>query len=527
MAQFGGPKLVKKMYFDGEAKGKLINGINKIANAVGSTLGASGKTVIIEDDFGGPQVTKDGVSVANSILLQDPVENLAVSMMKQAAQKTATIAGDGTTTSVVLTKAIIDYYYSAKGQEHSFRDIKKGMDIYKDHIIKILNEKATPVENEQLTQVATISANNDWDLGNIISKAFKTAGDNGVVTMEASTSNETYVDSVQGTKVGSTAKSPHFYTNPEKEVTELENPLIFLSISDIPNMRKIQNILEFAIKSNRSILLIAPLESQPLAALAMNKVKGNIKVNVVDPPSFGLKRKDILEDLALLVGAKVFDESLGDSIDAITPDMLGSADKAISDKDGTVLIVDEKPKEVQERIEYLKSVLDKEDHHVMTKHLNDRLALLSGGVSVIYVGADTEVELKEKQDRVDDAIHAVRAAKKEGILPGGGSSIAHAAAMDIGPLKLNGGMLTGLQILQSALVAPFTKILTNAGLEPSSYSLNKWGEGVDVTCGCIKNMIDRGIIDPLLVTKTALNNAVSVASTILSTDCVISNVREE
>ena len=357
MAQFGGPKLVKQMYFDGEAKEKLINGINKIANAVGSTLGASGKTVVIEDDFGGPQVTKDGVSVANSILLQDPIENLAVSMMKQAAQKTATIAGDGTTTSVVLTKAIIDHYYSEKGDEHSFRDIKHGMEVYKSHIIKILDEKATSVEDEQLTQVATISANNDIELGNTIAEAFRQAGDNGVVTMETSASSETYVDSVQGTKVGSTAKSPHFYTNPEKEVTELENPLIFLSISDIPNMRKIQDILEFAIKSNRSILLIAPLESQPLAALAMNKVKGNIKVNVVDPPSFGLKRKDILEDLALLVGAKVFDESLGDSIDAITPDMLGSADKAISDKDGTVLIVEEKPEEVQERIEYLKSVL--------------------------------------------------------------------------------------------------------------------------------------------------------------------------
>ena len=527
MAQFGGPKLVKQMYFDGEAKEKLINGINKIANAVGSTLGASGKTVIIEDDFGGPQVTKDGVTVANSILLQDPIENLAVSMMKQAAQKTAALAGDGTTTSIVLTKAIIDCYYSAKGEQHSFRDIRKGMDLFKDHIIKILDKKAIPVKQDKLRQVSTISANNDIELGDIIADAFDQAGDNGVVTMESSPNSETYVQAVQGTKIGSVSKSPHFYTNNEKEVTELDNPLIFLSVSDIPNMRKIQDILEYAIQSNRSILLVAPLESQPLAALAMNKVKGNIKVNVIDPPSFGLKRKDILEDLALLVGAKVFDETLGDSIDAITPDMLGSADKAFSDKDGTVLMVNDKPKEVQDRIKYLKTVLEKEDHHVMTKHLNDRLALLSGGVAVIFVGADTEVELKEKQDRVDDAIHAVRAAKKEGILPGGGSALAHAAVMETGVMKLNGGMLTGLEILKSALVAPFTKILKNAGLEPTSYSLNKWGEGVDVTCGCVKEMIDVGIVDPLLVTKTALNNAVSVAATILSTDCVISNVREE
>ena len=236
--------------------------------------------------------------------------------------------------------------------------------------------------------------------------------------METSSTSDTYVDVVEGTRIGSTTKSPHFFTNKEKELSELDNPLIFISATDIPNVRKIQDILEHAIKSNRSILLIAPLESQPLTALAMNMVKGNIKVNVIDPPSFGLKRKDILEDLALLVGAKVFDESLGDSIDSITPDMLGEADKAISDKEGTVLVISEKSTEVTERIKYLKTALGKEDHHVLTKHLNDRLALLCGGVSIIYVGADTEVELKEKQDRVDDAIHAVKAARKEGILPG-------------------------------------------------------------------------------------------------------------
>lgn len=309
MAQFGGPKLVKQMYFDGDAKEKLINGINKIANAVGSTLGASGKTVVIEDDFGGPQVTKDGVSVANSILLQDPVENLAVSMMKQAAQKTATIAGDGTTTSIVLTKAIIDNYFSKKGETVSFRQIREGVESYKESVIKRLDEIAIPVKEKQLNQVATISANNDAELGKVIAEAFNDAGDNGVVTMETSPSSETYVTSVQGTKIGSTSKSHHFFTNAEKEIAELDNPLVFLSASDIPNVRKIQDILEYAIKSNRSILLVAPLESQPLTALAMNKVKGNIKVNVVEPPSFGLKRKDILDDLALLVGAKVFDEA--------------------------------------------------------------------------------------------------------------------------------------------------------------------------------------------------------------------------
>jgi len=227
----------------------------------------------------------------------------------------------------------------------------------------------------------------------------------------------------------------------------------------------------------------------------------------------------------LLVGAKVFDESLGDSIDSITPDMLGEADKAISDKEGTVLVIQEKSEEALERIEYLKSTLEKEDHFVLTKHLNDRLALLCGGVSIIYVGADTDVELKEKQDRVDDAIHAVKAARKEGILPGGGVSLAYAAGSDW-KMELTQGEYTGVEILKDALVAPYTKILKNAGLDPKSYKLSKWGQGIDVTRGCKEDMIEKGIIDPLLVTKSALNNAISVATTILSTDCVISNIRE-
>jgi chaperonin GroEL len=525
MAQFGGPKLVKELHFNEKAKGKLTKGINKIADAVSSTLGASGRTVVLEDDFGNPHVTKDGVTVANSIMLNDPVENLGVSMIKQAAQQTANMAGDGTTTSIVLTQAIIDCYYKLKGDTHSFRDIKQGINKYKDHIIKLLEDKAIDVDDKKLNDVSIISANNDKELGTLIADAFRQAGENGIVAMEQSATSETYIDTVEGTKLNSTYKSHHFFTNKEKEITELEKPLIFISASDIPNVRKIQDILEYAIKSNRSILLVAPLESQPLTALAMNMVKGNIKVNVIDPPSFGLKRKDILDDLALLVGAKVFDESLGDSIDAITPDMLGEADKAISDKEGTVLVIKEKSEEALERIEYLKTALEKEDHFVLTKHLNDRLALLCGGVSIIYVGADTDVELKEKQDRVDDAIHAVKAARKEGILPGGGVALAYAAASDW-KMELNQGELAGVEILKDALVSPFTKILSNAGLDPKDHSLSKWGEGVDVTSGTKKEMIEAGIIDPLLVTKSALNNAISVATTILSTDCVVSNVRE-
>ncbi len=528
MAQLGGPKLVKKLHFDQEAKNKLVKGINKIATAVGSTLGASGRTVVIEDDFGNPYVTKDGVTVANSIMLNDTVENLGVSMVKQAAQQTANMAGDGTTTSIVLTQAIIDCYHKLNASEHSFRDVKSGINRFKEIVLDLLQSKTIEINDKKLDDVSIISTNNDVELGKLIANAFRQAGENGIVTMETSSNNSTYVDVVEGTRVNSTSRTAHFYTNKEKEISELDKPLVFISASDIPNVRKIQDILEHAIKSNRSILLIAPLESQPLTALAMNAVKGNIKVNVIDPPSFGLKRKDILEDLALLVGAQVFDESLGDSIDSITPDLLGEADKAISDKDGTVLVIKEKSKEAQERIEYLKTALEKEDHHVLTKHLNDRLALLCGGVSIIYVGADTDVELKEKQDRVDDAIHAVKAARKEGILPGGGSALAFASKMDW-EMKLNQGELKGVEILRDSLITPYTKILANSGYDAKNYSgFPNWGWGLDVTCGCIKkDLIDKGIIDPLLVTKTALNNAISVATTILSTDCVISNVREE
>ena len=521
--QFGGTKLVKKIH--PENKG-LITGLNKLADAVSSTLGASGRTVVLEDDFGNAHVTKDGVTVARSINLEDPVENLGVTMIKQASSQTASKAGDGTTTSTVLAQAIVNEYIKQEGDKTSFRDIREGVEALKEYAINQIEIRSIPVDEEKLEYVSIISANNDTELGKLIADAFKKAGDNGVVTMEQSQTGDTYIDVVEGTKLGTTCTFPAFYTNVEKEIAELDNPLIFLSATEIDNIRKIQDVLEYTIKNNRSILLIAPLSAQPLKALGMNKVKGNIKVNVIEPPSFGQKRVDLLEDIALLVGAKVYDDSLGDAIDNITIDMLGSVDKAISDTDGTVLVVEEKNDEVIERIKYLKDTLDEEEHHVLTKHLEDRLALLNGGVARIFVGAETEVELKEKQDRVDDAIQAVKAAKKEGILPGGGAALHYIAANNEG--LLNQSTVQGWNILKEALFAPFNKILDNAGLNPMDKSLAKlkWGEGVDVIDGKVKKMVEAGIVDPAMVTKQALLNAVSVALTILSTDCVISNVRE-
>ena len=515
-------KLVKKIHFDNN---KVIEGLNKLADAVGSTLGASGRSVILEDDYGNAHVTKDGVTVAEAITLGNPQENLGCTLMKQAAKQTANKAGDGTTTSTVLAQGIIKEYFDQEGHKHPFRSIRAGVEQTRDMIIGELEKRAIPVDDKLLKYVSTISTNNDKELGDTIAEAFSSAGENGVVTVETSPTSETFVKVVEGTKISGTCKTQHFLTNKEKEVSELNNPLVFLSVTEIPNVRKIQDILEYAIKSNRAILLVAPLDSQPLAALAMNKVKGNIKVNVIDPPSFGQKRKDLLEDLALLLGAKVFDHTMGDSLDAISPELLGSADKAISDKEGTVLVVENKSEETIERITGLKSALKDEDHPVALKHIENRLALLSGGVSVVYVGGDTEIEQKERLDRVDDAVHAVKAAKKEGILPGGGSALGCIASNH--KIELGSHNTKGYKILLEAVRYPYNKILDNAGLDPKAYTFKKKGLGVDVITGDIVDMIEAGIVDPLLVTKQALINAVSVALTILSTDAIISNVRDD
>ncbi len=525
--QFGGTNLVKEVTIGEKGRKGLIKGIKLLADAVGSTLGAGGRTVVLEDDFGNPHVTKDGVTVASYINADDPVENLGIQMMKQAAKQTASKAGDGTTTSTVLAQAVIDNYVSMDGEKHSFRDVKRGIDKATEQVIKGLDKRSEKVDSKRLESVSIISTNNDPVLGKLISDAFLSAGDHGVVTMDTSPNSSTFIDVVEGTHIPSNSKSHHFFTNPEKETAVLEKPLVFLCTTEIPNVRRIQDILEYAIKNNRSILLVAPLEQQPLSALSMNKVKGNIKVNVIDPPSFGLKRKDILDDLALLSGAKVIDESLGDSLDLITPDCLGSATRAVSDSDGTTFIFDNKPEEVEKLIDELKAKLEDEDHHTLTRHIESRLALLTGGVSQIYVGGETDVEVKEKKDRVDDAIHAVKAAKKEGILPGGGVSLAYIGSNC--KFKGNAGELTGWRILIEACCSPFEKILSNAGLSPGDYEgkLDRWGYGVDVIDGKVKDMRKAGIIDPSLVTKEALKNAVSVATTILSTDAVVSNVRDK
>lgn len=521
-SQFGGAKVIKSIQLNSSAKEGLINGINQLADAVGSTLGAGGKTVIIEDDFGGASVTKDGVSVAESITLKDPVENLGVTLIKQAAKQTATKAGDGTTTSTVLAQALIkNFKYNDK---YSFRDVRSGVEKFKDAVIEELDKRSIQLDDDKLKQVSTISSNNDKELGALIADAFISAGEDGVVTVTNSLTGNTYVDTVEGTKISSVASHHVFFTNQEREIAELDNPYIFLSATEISTVPIIEKVLEHVIRLNRSLLIVSKTGTQLLTALASNRVKGNIKVLVIDPPSFGLKQSDILDDLALLTGAAKYDESLGDSVDLITPDMLGEADKVISDKNGTIFFVNNDSTAVKDRVSHIKKELeDIKEGSPLIRHLQNRLSLLQGGVSQIRVGADTEPEQKELLDRTDDAVQAVRAARKEGIVPGGGAALYYLAnTVDI---KGNKGELEGARILKQTLASPHLKILNNAGLDPDKFVIDKWGNGVNAITGEIVNMLEEGIIDPTLVTKEALKNAVSVALTILSTDAVVSNIR--
>ena len=507
-------KIVKNLNFGDEAKAKIFKGIDKLTKAVSSTLGAGGKCVILEDDHGKPMITKDGVTVANSIVLLDAVENMGATLLKEAARKTVQEAGDGTTTATVLARSILK---QANLKNINSRDLKNGINSAVKKTVKFLEENSVKVTGDMIDQVATISSNNDTELGTLIGGAFKSVGNNGVVLMEESQDTESTVEIVDGIQYDKPLKSLHFVTDQEKGISELENALVLIVESKIENVRKIQNILEFAIKNNESLLIIGDAEPQVMAALAMNKMKGNIKVNIVDAPTYGFLKKEKLNDLALMTGATVINEDLGDDMDLVDTVHLGRCAKVVSNKWDTIIQVDEVPEEVGELIKTIKHKADKAKIVGLKIQLEKRLALLSAKVAIIKVGANSEVELKEKRDRVEDAICATKAAIKEGIVSGGGIALLNAYSSIIADSESE-------QVLLDAIKAPFDAILDNAGI--LDYTLPKVvGEGLDVVTGNMVNMIDSGIIDPLLVTKSALTNAASVATTILSTDCIINNLR--
>jgi chaperonin GroEL len=508
-------EIVKDLNFGNDAKNRVIAGVEKLAKAVKSTLGASGKCVIYEDARGLPVITKDGVTVAESVVLFDPVENMGATLIKEAAKNTVREAGDGTTTATVLAESLIKEVSNSDKTVREIKDgIKSGLKKVNDYLDKI----SVKIEGDMLESVSSISCNNDNELGKIIAEAYTKVGKDGVVLMEESPTEETYVDVVDGVQIDSGLTSPHFVTDKDKQVCELDNPLVLVVSSEIPNIRKIQTVLEHVIKNKRSLLIVAPVEQQVKAALLMNKVKGNIKVNIVDLPGFGPTKEDTVADLAFLVGAKVINEQLGDDLDLIDIDCLGEAHTAITDDKNTVLTIDTPEDQMEERINSIKKTINEwEKNPFIQKKHRQRLAMLSGSVGIIKVGADSKVEMKEKKDRVEDAIWATKAALKEGIVPGGGVALLNASQK----ISID---CVGEEILFKAITAPFHTILANAGLEQVAPRSEK-GLGVDVVTGEAVDMIESGIIDPVLVTKSALKNAVSVVSTIISADCVISNMR--
>jgi len=505
--------IVKNLSFGDDARTQIFRGIEKLANAVSSTLGASGKCVILEDAQGKPVITKDGVTVADSIYLRDSVENIGATLLKEAARKTVKEAGDGTTTATILAHAIISEAYKVDNKDT--RAVKEQVLKGVDKVIKNLEKQSTPVKNK-IDDIAVISTNNDKALGSIIAEAFKTVGDGGLVIMEPSAAGETKVEVVEGVEYNKGLLNPNFITNKETGTAELDSPLVLIVDSTVDSIRQIQPVLEYVIKEKQPLLIIGEVDDSVMSALLMNKVKGNIKINVLDPPAYGLRRKEILDDLALLTGATVVNEDLGDDLNSIEVNYLGKCVKVVTEKDRSVIRVGEPSEEVKGLIAQTRvKLLDNNKEHVRVG-LEQRLARLSAKVAVIKVGANSAIELKEKQDRVEDAICATRAAIKEGIVPGGGIALLNSC-------KVLNKDIPGEKILQEAIKAPFKTILHNAGLEVKE-PIRK-GVGVNVVTGNMVNMFKAGIIDPLLVTKSALRNAASVATTILSTDCVINNIR--
>ena len=510
-------EIVKELNFGDEAKNKVIMGVEKLSKAVKSTLGASGKCVIYEDARGNPVITKDGVTVAESVVLFDPVENMGATLVKEAARNTVREAGDGTTTATVLAEALLKEVNKPDYSNISTRDIKNGISSALKKVNKYLDDIAIEVKDSMLDNVASISCNNDVELGKIISEAYTRVGKDGVVFMEESETEETYVDVVEGIQLDNGLTSPHFITNQDKQKAELENPYVLIVSSEIPNVRKIQKILEHVIKKGRALLIVAPVSQQVKSALLMNKVKGNIKVNIIDLPGFGPTKKDTTEDLAIATGATVINEELGDDLDIISVEHLGEVERSITDSKTTVITTSYDEDLLEERIKSIKELIKNEKNPFIANKQKKRIAMLKGNVGMIYVGADSKVELKEKKDRVEDAIYATKAALQEGIVPGGGVALLNAAQELFGDKKE--------EILLNAIKSPFHTILNNGGIEIMHESVDNPGFGVNVIDGKRTNMVKNGIVDPVLVTKSALKNAVSVVTTIISADCVISNMR--
>ena len=527
--------MAKKIQFDIEAREGLKKGVDALANAVKVTLGPKGRNVIIGKSFGGPQVTKDGVTVAKEIELEDSLENMGAQMVKEVASKTNDLAGDGTTTATVLAQAIVKEGLKNVASGANPMDLKRGIDKAVSCISEELNKQSKQVGNssEKIQQVASISANNDSNVGNLIATAFEKVGKEGVITVEEAKGTDTYVDVVEGMQFDRGYLSPYFVTNADKMITELENPYILLFDKKISNLQEILPILEPVSQSGKSLLIIAEdVEGQALATLVVNKLRGGLKIAAVKAPGFGDRRKAMLEDIAILTGGTVVSEERGFSLENADLSMLGTAETITIDKDNTTIVNGSgKATEIKARVNQIKAQIETTTSDYDREKLQERLAKLAGGVAVLYVGAASEVEMKEKKDRVDDALHATRAAVEEGIVAGGGVALVRTKEKLTKLKAENADEKTGIQIVEKAIEAPIRTIVENAGGE-GSIVISKVLESKDSIGYDAKNeeyvdMLKAGIIDPKKVTRIALENAASVAGMILTTECAVVDIKEE
>jgi chaperonin GroEL len=526
--------MAKEITFDTSARDRIKKGVDKLADAVKVTLGPKGRNVILDKKFGAPTVTKDGVSVAKEIELKDPIENMGAQLVKEVASKTADAAGDGTTTATVLTQSIFAHGIKNVAAGANPMDLKRGIDKAVAVVVDSLKSQSKKIkDSNEIAQVATISSNSDVEIGKMIATAMDKVGKDGVITVEEAKGTETEVKTVEGMQFDRGYLSPYFVTNTEKMEAELDSPYILIYDKKISSMKELLPILEQTAQTGKPLLIISEeVEGEALATLVVNKIRGALRVAAVKAPGFGDRRKAMLEDIAVLTGGRVISEEQGFKLENATLDMLGRAEKINIDKDNTTIVNGAgKTTEIQGRVAQIKAQIDATTSDYDKEKLQERLAKLSGGVAILYIGAATEVEMKEKKDRVDDALHATRAAVQEGIIPGGGVAYVRAIAA-LGNVKVdNEDQATGVNIIRLALEAPLRTIVENAGQEGSvivaKVKEGKDDFGFDARDNKYVNFFAAGIIDPTKVARLALENAASIAGLLLTTEAVVSEIPEE
>ncbi|WP_347159273.1 chaperonin GroEL [Pontibacter chitinilyticus] len=526
--------MAKNITFDTDARTKIKAGVDKLANAVKVTLGPKGRNVIIDKKFGAPMITKDGVSVAKEIDLNDPIENMGAQLVKEVASKTADQAGDGTTTATVLAQAIYTAGIKNVAAGANPMDLKRGIDKAVQAVVENLRSQSKKIENSsEISQVGTISANNDAEIGQMIADAMDKVGKDGVITVEEAKGTETEVKTVEGMQFDRGYLSPYFVTNAEKMEAEFDNPYILIYDKKVSTMKELLPVLEQVVQTGKGLVIVSEdVDGEALATLVVNKLRGSLKIAAVKAPGFGDRRKAMLEDIAILTGGTVISEERGYKLENATLEYLGQAEKVIIDKDNTTLVNGAGQKDdIVARVNQIKAQMETTTSDYDKEKLQERLAKLSGGVAILYIGASTEVEMKEKKDRVDDALHATRAAVEEGIVAGGGVALIRALDALSNLEVTNADQQTGVQIIRTALESPLRTIVANAGGEGSvvvqAVREGKADYGYNAREDKYENLFAAGIIDPTKVTRLALENAASIAGLLLTTECVVSEEPEE